>query len=244
MKYLISIFSVLIIFLSSNFSSSPNVAANIHSSWNTLLKKHVSSSGNVSYNGFKADVSSLNQYLNLLKENQPTSNWSKNEKLAYWINVYNANTISLMVKNWPVTSIKKITQNGKGPWDIPFIKLEGKTYSLNDIENNIIRKRFNEPRIHFAVNCAAKGCPPLRNEAFMSAKLNSQLQEQTTKFINNPNRNTITSTSVQLSKIFDWYKVDFTKNGSLVDFINKYAKIQATTSAKITFNDYNWEVNK
>jgi len=244
MKYILSLFAISAFVFTTNFKPSPDVGANIHNSWDILLKKHVSSSGNVNYNGFKSDIKALNAYILLLKENQPSNSWSKNEKLAYWINAYNANTISLMVRNWPVTSIKKITKGAKGPWDIAFINLEGKTYSLNNIENDIIRKRFNEPRIHFAVNCASKGCPSLRNEAFIASKLMTQLQEQTVKFINDPSKNIISTNSAKISKLFDWYKIDFTKNGSVIDFINKYSKTKASSSAVISYTDYSWEVNK
>ncbi len=238
MKHLfLSLFSTL--FISTSIAQGDA----LHTSFNTLLKKHVSTNGAVNYNGFKADRSKLESYIKALQGNQPKSSWNVNQKLAYWINLYNANTILLMVNNWPVKSIKEINKSGKGPWDIAFIKAEKKLYSLNNIENGIIRKRFNEPRIHFAVNCAAKGCPNLRNEAFLPSKLAAQLTQQTKRFLADASRNKISSSSVQLSKIFEWYKGDFTKKGSLIDFINKYNSIKVSSSAKISFLEYNWAVN-
>lgn len=216
-----------------------NLSAQVdHSTWNTLLQQYVSTSGKVNYAGFKKDQTKLDNYLNTLKSNHPSSSWSRNERLAYWINAYNAFTVKLIVDNYPVKSITNL--HGGKPWDVKWIKIGGKSYSLNNIENDIIRPKFNEPRIHFAVNCAAKSCPPLLNKAWTASNLNSNLEKQTKKFINNSAFNQIGAKEVKVSKIFEWYAKDF---GTLVTYLNKYSNTKISTSAKVNYAEYNWALN-
>ena len=211
-----------------------------HEAWGRLLKKYVSPEGKVNYKGFKQDKAALLSYLESLSSNSPSSAWNKNEQLAYWINAYNAFTVKLIIDNYPLKSIMDL---GK-PWDKRFISIGGKQYSLNDIEHNIIRKQFNEARIHFAVNCASQSCPELLNEAFEAGRLNQQLESLTRKFINNPKHNVISSSQAEVSQLFNWYKGDFTKSGSVIDFLNKYSKVKLSPGAKITFRDYDWNLNE
>ena len=214
-----------------------------HEKWNKLLHKYVSEKGFVNYQGFKNDPL-FNQYLNELSNHPPQRNWSKNEKLAYWINAYNAFTIKLILDNYPVKSIKDIGGTFGSPWDVEFIQIAGRTYNLNQIEHEILRKQFNEPRIHFAIVCASISCPKLRNEAYVPEKLNEQLNDQAKDFINDPSKNYISANSVKLSQIFNWFKADFTKNGqSIIDFINQYANVKINPKAKISYLKYNWNLN-
>lgn len=210
-----------------------------HAIWDGLLKKHVSAKGNVNYEGIKADRAKLKEYFGLLSKNHPADSWSKQEKMACWINVYNAYTIELILQNWPVKSIKDISN----PWKQKIIKLGGKTYDLDHVEHQILRK-MGDSRIHFAIVCASYSCPQLRNEAFTADKLNAQLIDQAKKFINDPNRNKISASALQLSKIFDWFKGDFTKKTGLISYINKYSKVKAGPKAKITYLKYDWALNK
>ena len=196
-----------------------------HLEWTSLLQKHVSDSGQVDYEGFIADSVLLNQCLAHFSKYPPGKNWTEAEKLAYWINAYNIFTIKLIVDHYPLKSIKDI---GDGlpminsPWDIKFFKIGNIDFDLNTIEHEILRKQFNEPRIHFAINCASISCPKLRTEAFTAQKLEAQLEEQTTDFINNPDKNSINDKETKLSKIFDWFQSDFTKkNGAF----NIYSKV-------------------
>jgi len=218
-----------------------------HDTYDTLLKKHVDEDGWVDYEGFIADSVQFNKYLALLSANHPNKkNWSEDERLAYWINAYNAFTIQLIIDNYPIGSIKDI-KNGipfvSTVWDISFIKIEGIEYDLNNIEHNIIRQKFEEPRIHAAVICASRSCPQLRNEAFTAARLDEQLEDEMRRFVNEPTRNKITANKGELSKIFTWYKGDFTKNGSLIEFINKFSTNELNSNAEITFLDYGWGLN-
>lgn len=221
-----------------------------HSIWDGLLKKHVDAKGFVNYGGFQKDEVQLDKYLALVSKNAPASSWSTNEKLAYWINAYNAFTVKLILDNadQKITSIKDIGSKIKipfvnTPWDVKFIKIGGKEMDLNNIEHGIIRKQFKEPRIHFALVCAAKSCPPLRNEAFVASKLNAQLDDQGVRFVNDSFKNDVSASKMDVSKLFDWYGGDFKKTASIETWINKYAKIKAKSGTKITYKEYYWDLN-
>jgi hypothetical protein len=220
-----------------------------HATWDILLKKHVDETGMVNYKGMIKDSLELNKYLELLSENHPNEkNWSEDERLAYWINAYNAFTVKLIVKYYPVESIKDIA--GKipfvnTPWDIKFIEIEGETYDLNNLEHGIIRKQFAEPRIHFALVCAAVSCPRLRNEAFTAAKLDAQLEDEAKYFFNNPKKNKISAEKIQISKLLDWYWGDFKDVvESRVEYVNRYSTVKANADAEVEFMDYSWELNE
>lgn len=210
-----------------------------HTIWNDLLQQYVSNSGQVNYKAWKGNRGQLDTYLKDLAAHPPQSDWSRNEKMAYWINAYNAFTIDLILKNYPLPAITKL--DGGKTWDVRRIELGNKMYSLNNIENDILRPKFQDARIHFAVNCAAKSCPPLLNRAFMPNTLNSQLEAQTKKFINNNQYNSIATDAVTVSKIFDWYGSDF---GNLVEYLNKYSNTTISSDAAIKFAEYNWALNE
>ncbi len=221
-----------------------------HELWDNLLKKHVDNQGFVDYGGFKKDISILKSYLNLIQNNAPNEQWTKDEQLAFWINAYNAFTIQLILdySSHSLKSIKDIGDKIKiplinSPWDIKFITISGKKIDLNTIEHGIIRKNFDEPRIHFALVCAAKSCPKLRNEAFVPNKLSRQLEEQAIDFINDSNKNKINGNELKLSSIFNWYAGDFEAKMPIYQWINKYAKAKTNHPKKISYLDYNWELN-
>ncbi|HSJ67025.1 MAG TPA: DUF547 domain-containing protein, partial [Anditalea sp.] len=192
----------------------------------------------------------LEKYLNVLSTSPPDKNiWSENEQLAYWINAYNAFTVKLIVDNYPVKSIQDLHPLFKIPlintvWHKKFFQIGGEDTSLDQIEHKILRKEFNEPRIHFAINCESVSCPPLRNEAYVAEKLEKQLEEQGRIFINNLPYNKINADKVEISSIFKWFKGDFTKNGSIIDYLNKFSKVQISSNAKISHLEYNWGLNE
>ena len=211
-----------------------------HSQWNDILHMNVSEKGNVNYKAIKTNPTNLDNYLDLLSENVPDDSWTKNEKLAYWINAYNAFTVKLIVNNYPVSSIKDI----KNAWDLEFIKLSDKVYTLNYIEHQIIRK-MNEPRIHFALVCAAVSCPKLFNQAFKASTLDQDLTELTEDFLKDNSKNSISEKRIELSKIFTWFEKDFKQNGkSLIDFLNSYSEVKISPKAKKSFNKYDWRLNE
>jgi hypothetical protein len=213
------------------------IALPSHKIWNNLLNIHVTSSGSVNYGAIKRKEILLDTYLKLLAENPVSSAWPRNEKMAYWINLYNAATVKLIVENYPTKSIQKL-ENGK-PWDKKWIKSGNSTYSLNEIENSILRPRFKDARVHFAVNCAAQSCPRLMNKAFTASNLESLL-EQNAKWFVNSKFNKISSKKVEISKIFKWYAVDF---GNIVTYLNKYSTTEIDGKANVSYLEYDWNLN-
>ncbi|KAA1243896.1 DUF547 domain-containing protein [Aquimarina sp. RZ0] len=211
-----------------------------HAIWDQILLINVSDDGKVNYKGFMRDSSQLYEYFAYLSDNAPTERWSKEEKLAYWINAYNAYTIKLIIDNYPINSIKDI----KDPWDKKFFKIDGVLYSLNELEHKILRK-LNDPRIHFAINCASFSCPVVWNRAFTARNVDKALDTQTRNFINDPLRNTITNEVVEVSKIFSWFKKDFKiGGGDAKSFINKYSEIKIDKQPKKGYKKYNWSLNE
>ena len=210
-----------------------------HSQWDILLKRHVDNTGNVDYKGFAQDINALQDYLDYLAKNQPTDKAHKPEKLAYYINLYNAATVKLILDNYPTKSIKDI----KNPWGKDVVQMGAEKISLGNLEHKILRK-MDEPRIHFAINCASFSCPKLLNTAFTATNLEKLLEQTAIDFINDPKRNVLTKEKASLSEIFNWYKKDFTKNGSLIDYLNKYASQKLTSDTKISYLNYNWGLNE
>jgi hypothetical protein len=220
-----------------------------HEQWDALLKKHVGKDGFVDYKGFIRDSAALNQYLKVLETAHPSDKgWTRNEQMAYWINAYNAYTVQLIVRNYPVESIKDIKRGlafVNSVWDIKFIHIQGFTYDLNNIEHNILRPVFKDARVHAAVNCASYSCPKLRNEAYTADKLETQLDAGMREFINDPVRNRITADKAEVSEIFKWFKSDFERDaGSVRAYLNRYAAVKMGDKTPIDHIDYNWKLNE
>jgi hypothetical protein len=211
--------------------------------YNDLLQKHVTDDGIVDYKSFKADEAKLDTYISFLEKTTPASSWSENKQKAFWINTYNAYTIKLILENYPLKSIMDIKQDGKTAWKIPFVKVGGKTYTLDYIEHEILRKNLFDPRIHVGVNCASVSCPKLGNIAFTEENIDANLEKLMKTFINDSSRNKITNNKVQISSIFDWFKEDFTKNGSIIDYLNKYSNTEINSNAAISYLKYDWSLN-
>jgi hypothetical protein len=216
----------------------PKAAFN-HTIWDELLKAHVSKAGNVNYNGFESQKLTLRKYITSLGQKMPEERWTKEDKLAYWMNAYNAMTVDLILRNMPLQSIKDI----KNPWDQRYWKLGEKYYNLDEIEHQILRK-MNDPRIHFGINCASFSCPPLLNVAFTAQEVNAQLDYLANRFINDTSRNTIASDRVEISKIFDWFSKDFMQNGSVIDYLNQYSEVTIDSNARVRYKEYDWILNK
>ncbi len=207
-----------------------------HTLWEFLLQRYVDDTGQVDYKGFLKDKQVLQRYLGILEENQPDRDWSNNEKLSYYINLYNAYTVLLILDNYPIESIKKI----RAPWDQKLIPLKGDLISLGDLEHQILRK-MGEPRIHFAINCASASCPKLWNKPYLPNTLDQQLNQAAHEFINSE-RNHISGGRLQLSKIFKWYKGDFL-NGDIRTYINGFTTIPISQNAKVDYLEYDWSLN-
>ena len=255
--------------LSSSMMSNvyADTSTNLHASWTELLEQNISPinkghSTAVDYAAFKGQESELQVYLDKLSEVSRAGfdTWSKEKQLAFLINAYNAWTVEFILTEYPdLESIKDLGSLFSSPWDKEFIPLLGKKISLNDIEHGLIRgsDRYNDPRIHFAVNCASIGCPALREEAYTADNLEQQLTQQTERFLTDTSRNYIKGDSFYLSSIFKWYgddfEVGFRGTKSIQSFIGLYAEAltlntqQALTLKNQDFNvkflDYNWKLN-
>ena len=251
--FFVSFFLFLII-LTSCFKVKEQVSGSkpiSHSLFDSLLQRYVDNDGYVDYRGFRKDSVEFKKYLTLLSNNYPSEkNWSREAQMAYWINAYNAFTIKLICDHYPVTSIKDIKRGipfVSDTWQINFITIENKTYNLNNIEHGILRPKYNDPRIHAAVNCASKSCPKLSHHAYTAENLNVQLDEAMRSFINDPTHNKIISENkAEMSKIFDWFAGDFKKTSpTVISFINTYSsKIKLKGNATLSFLDYDWALNE
>ncbi len=220
-----------------------------HEPWNDLLKKYVSADGEVDYKGIQSEQNKLEGYLKTVSENPPTEKWSENQKLAYWINAYNGFAVKLIVDNYPLKSIQDLHPTIKIPgistvWKKDFFKIGGEDFSLHQIEHKILRKDFEEPRIHFAINCASVSCPKLRNEAYTAEKVQDQMEDQAKDFVNDESKNKISASKIEISKIFNWFEGDFENDGDIIDFLNKYSEVNISKDAEVDYMDYNWNLNE
>ena len=223
-----------------------------HSAFDRLLKAHVAS-GKVDYDAF-AHAPEFPRYLDALAQAQPEA-LSEKEHLAFWINAYNAYTIQLVNAHGERQSIRNINKTlgvikAMGPWKEEIVKAGGKTTSLDFVENGIIRARFHEPRIHFALVCAARSCPPLRREAYTGARLDAQLDDQARLFIaGSPDKNRVdvAAATAHLSPIFGWYKDDF--GPDLGRFLARYfpegpaRTLLESGTFKTAETPYDWALN-
>lgn len=233
---------------SANGQSQANTAPLDHVVWDSLLHRHVSKEGWVDYKGMIKDSMALQQYLAQLSAANPNStDWTENQKMAFWINAYNAFTVKLIVDHYPVKSIKDIKRGipfVNTVWDIKFIKIGGKIYDLNNIEHSILRPDYKDARVHAAINCASYSCPALRAEAFTAEKLDAQLSDAMRIFVNDPLRNRVTASQADISEIFKWFRGDFTRGaGSIRGFLNQYAHTGLKSNGKINYLNYDWRLN-
>ena len=240
-----------------------------HTAWTTLLRKHVrlvrgGQATQVAYAGLKADRAALKAYLDSLSAVTPATfaGWARAERQAFLLNAYNAFTVELILTRYPdLKSIRDLGSLLSSPWKPKWIPLLGGKASLDDIEHAMLRKRgdYDDPRVHFAVNCASIGCPALREEAFVAARLDAQMDEQTLRFMSDRTRNRYNPQRgrLELSKIFDWYGEDFRLGhrgiSSLPGFVARYAAQLADAPADreriraggvdIAYTDYDWALN-
>ena len=212
--------------------------------FDSLLQKNVDKTGRVDYQSLKNNETLLDNYLAYIQNNEPTKEWSSNKKKAFWINTYNAYTIKIILNNYPLKSIRDIKIDGKTAWKIPFVKIGQKRYTLDQIEHKILRKKFNDPRIHVGINCASVSCPRLWNFAFTEDNIAYSLDNLMKVFINDTTRNKISKKNVALSEIFNWFSKDFIKNGTIINYLNTYAAIKISEKASIKYLTYDWSLNK
>lgn len=217
-----------------------------HGIWDSVVSTHVEGSD---FDYQAAESEKVDAYLDKLASvPRPTfDGWDESERLAFLINLYNAATVKLILDHLPVESIREV--NAGEPWKLEFVRVFGGRVSLDHLEHGMIRELFAEPRIHFAVNCASKGCPPLRDEAYTGAKLDSQLAEQTRSFLGNRKFNRVEGDTLWLTPLFDWYAGDFTKAaGSIEKFVAPYfpedeRRRIRSGGLELRFTDWDWSLN-
>lgn len=226
-----------------------------HAEWQSLLDAHLKADQADGVNRFdyksvsKADKQKLEQYLLSLQNVDPRT-LRRTEQLAYWINFYNALTVDVVLNSYPVESIKNIRSLTSlfGPWDKNLVKVAGQELSLNNIEHGILRPIWQDPRIHFAVNCASIGCPNLMPTVFTAENADDLMEQAANDFINHPRGADVQGDVLTLSSIFDWYSTDFGENESeVIDFIGEYRdqrdSIDLNGLKKILY-DYDWNLNE
>ena len=198
------------------------------------------------YATLKNNPSALDKYLKAVAEidNDALNSMPRNEKIAFYLNVYNALTLKVIVDYYPIKSIKDIP----GAWDKIKFNVAGRKLTLNQIEHRILRREFKEPRIHFALVCASKGCPKLAEAPFSSESLDKQLDREASKFINDKTKVRLDKSirTLYISSIFKWFNEDF---GDVIKFINKYlsrddAEFIEKTKPKIKYLNYDWSLNE
>jgi len=226
-----------------------------NSAWGAFLSRYVRSGANgvnlVNYGGVTpGDKQALKSYIATLEAATPTA-MNRDAAMAYWINLYNAKTVDIILDNYPVSSIRKIGGGlfSSGPWDEKVVTVEGRTLSLNDIEHGILRPIWDDPRIHYAVNCASIGCPDLMTQPFTSANLAGMLDQAARGYINHPRGAAVENGRLVVSSIFDWYKGDFGgTDAGVIAHLRQYATGPLAaglgTVNSISSDRYDWDLNE
>lgn len=228
-----------------------------HSPWTALLKRYVKPGDDginrVAYAEVTAaDRRALDSYIGQLT-NIPISRYSRDEQFAYWVNIYNALTVKVILDHYPVDSIRDIDLSsglfGDGPWDAKLVTIEGKRVSLNDIEHRILRPIWRDPRIHYAVNCASIGCPNLRTEAYTGPTLDNALDAGSIAYINQPRGVHVREGKLRVSSIYVWFADDFGDGSdeAIIKHLQTYAQTplnrQLSSLSSIADHTYDWALN-
>ena len=218
-----------------------------HEIWAELLGKYITPNG-VNYTGFRKDEDRLDQYLKVLENTDPEK-LPRNEQYAYYINAYNAWTIKLILSDYPgVKSIKDFGTILKSPWQKKWVRVNGDVITLDHVEHEILRPRYKDPRVHFAINCSAASCPPLRPEPYLADKLDQQLDDSTRSFVNDADSYRLEGNTLYVSRIFKWFSEDF--NEDALGFYLQYAEGELKEKLarnkdriQVKYLHYDWTLN-
>ncbi len=218
-----------------------------HQEWQQVLDGYLVSRGEDTLFQYSkvsaADKEKLKRYIQRLAKLDPLQ-YRKAEQYAYWVNLYNAVTVDLILDNYPVKSITKLGGLfGFGPWDQDVVTINGKTLTLNDIEHRILRPVWQDPRTHYAVNCASLGCPNLQAKAFTAENTQTLLETAAKTFINSNKGVTIQGDTAQISSIYEWFAADFGGEAQVFSHIRKYAPQYNRFSGRVTYG-YDWNLNQ
>lgn len=226
-----------------------------YAAWDTMLKAHVKPDGHlnrVDYAAWKrSDGNRLLDQINRLEQVE-VGKLSRPEQFAYWVNLYNAVTVALILKHYPVESIRDIDISpgffADGPWGAKLVTVGGVELSLDNIEHDILRENWDDPRVHYAVNCASVGCPNLKREAYTGARLDAQLNAAARDYIASPRGVRFEGSGVSVSRIYDWYEEDFggTEAGVLEhlrDYAGQTLAKRLSGLSAIDDYEYDWSLN-
>ncbi|MBD1576558.1 DUF547 domain-containing protein [Vibrio sp. S11_S32] len=234
-----------------NVSNQANTQSIDHSAWQGILDRNLSVQGDNHLFGYGSisdqDKKSLQQYIQQLTQLDPRQ-YNKKQQFAYWVNLYNALTVQVVLDNYPTKSITKIGGLFSfGPWGQDIATINGKTITLNDIEHRILRPIWRDPRIHYAVNCASLGCPNLATQAFTAQNTEALLAQAEREFILSDKGMKITNGKLQLSSIYDWFVVDFGGQSAMLDYLAKFKPEIKRIITKPNFSqpsyEYDWRLN-
>jgi len=252
MRY--SLFFLLLVISLPSFSFDHS-----YTEYDKLLNEAIIEKGSqtaVNYDYIKSNSDALDKSLSEIESvsKKEFDSWNEQQQLAFLINTYNAFTLKLIVNNYPgIDSIKDLGGLFSSPWDKKFFSLFGEKTNLDHVEHGVLRKEYNEPRIHFAINCASKSCPALQKQAYVATELEQQLEHAAIQFLRDSEHNRFNAekNTLEISSIFKWFKEDFTKSGSLKDYVARYindnTEVQAqvkSDSVRIIYLDYDWSLNK
>ena len=223
-----------------------------HSLWDALLKEYVvegdSGVNLVRYDAMKAEAADrLASYLTAMQA-IAIEDYGRDEQFAFWVNLYNAATVDVILKNLPLGSIRDIGLFGSGPWKDDAVTVSGRTLSLDNIEHDILRPEWKDVRIHYAVNCASIGCPNQAGEAYTGPKLEAMLEAAASAYVNHPRGFGGSAERLVASNIYEWYQVDWGSEEGVLDHARKYAqgpvKALIAEAQGIDAYDYDWSLNK
>ncbi|MGR6841228.1 DUF547 domain-containing protein [Aliivibrio wodanis] len=228
-------------------SNEKNATTISHQYWQQTLDKYLVTKGEFTLFDYEniadADEQILNSYLRQMRRIDPRE-YKKAEQYAYWVNLYNAITVKIILDNYPIKSITKLGGLFSfGPWGEEVVTVAGKTLTLNDIEHRILRPIWNDPRTHYAVNCASLGCPNLQLKAFTSRNSEQLLEKAAKEFINSKKGTDINKDTLILSSIYEWFITDFGTQAKLFEHLKKYRPELETFKGDIRY-DYDWKLNK
>lgn len=253
-----TIFRAVIALIVASVTMMPLFAAEPdYSEWGHILDRYYDPAKGMDYEGLKTNDAARLRRLRALMSTVDPARLNRNEQLAFWINFYNISVVGIVVDHYPVDSIRDISTD-------PIIRLnvfkkdripfQGREISLDFIEHETIRPQFEDPRIHFAINCAAKDCPPIRPEPYRGSTIDGQLEDQTRTFLNGPNGVRLTRSgdtiNVYVTKIMDWFGEDFDSwGGGKMSFLTRYLSppklkiIQEGGKTNLKYEDYSWDLN-
>ncbi|MFD2786026.1 DUF547 domain-containing protein [Hymenobacter rubripertinctus] len=245
---LVLLVGFLLLMAASGRAAQSQPAVHMQQPWSTLLRHHVTPDGRLDYEGLLEEEDVLYNYLQSLRKIKPAEQgWTADDTKAFWLNTYNAAATNLVLENYPIASINdirvKVVGGYKSPWEAPVVNVGGQSYSLNQIEREILRDQYQDARVHFALMYGAASQAPILAEAYDGSRLSQQLDEQTRRFLNDSAFNQLTPQHAQVSALFQSYAAEFGSEAQIIDFINRYVSVPVLPTANVEYLSFSWALN-